>query len=76
MPSEDDCVCGKTYAEFRTGETFASVRQLLWVPSDDSSRWRHKRRHSVLGFWRELKLRMWAFHMQECQWYRDADGGR
>lgn len=48
-----------TYDEFRTGLTFREVRSMMRVGGDDSSRWRQLRRHSVLGFWRELKLAMW-----------------
>jgi hypothetical protein len=49
-----------TYDEFRTGLTFAEVRRMLWVGSDDPRDWRYKRRHTVLGFWHQLKLQLWA----------------
>jgi hypothetical protein len=26
-----------------------------------------KRRHGVLGYWHELKLKMWAEHIKECE---------
>ena len=49
-----------TYQEFRTGFTFADIRQMLWSYSDDPRDW-HKgvTRRTVLGKWREIKLRMW-----------------
>jgi hypothetical protein len=51
-----------TYEDFRTGLTFRDVRQMLWVASSDSSKWRHKRRNTVLGHWRAIKLAMWREH--------------
>lgn len=58
-----------TYRAFRTGLTFRDVRAMMWTPEDDPSSWRSKRRRSVLGFWRELKLQMWEQIKQE----RDGD---
>lgn len=60
--------CGMSYQEFRTGLTFATVRQMMFVGPDPST-WRHKRRHSVLGFWHELKQQLWLSHMN------DEEGG-
>jgi hypothetical protein len=60
------CVCGVTYAEFRTGLTFADVRRMMWCASDDPKMWRSKRRRSVLGFFRELKLNMFDAHHGYC----------
>jgi hypothetical protein len=57
------CVCGCTYEECKTGLTFADVRKMMWRASDDPKEWRQKRRRSVLGFWKELKLELWEqFH--------------
>ena len=47
------------YDAFRTGITFREARRMLWVHDDDRTRWRHKRRHTVLGFMHELKLMLW-----------------
>lgn len=55
--------CGISYQDFRTGLTFAEVRNMMFVGSDDCGQWRHKRRHSVLGFWHELKLQAWLYHL-------------
>lgn len=51
------------YHEFRTGLTFRGVRRMLWVNNDDPSTWRYKRRHTVLGFWHQLKLQLWAQYL-------------
>ena len=59
--------CGMTYEKFRTGATFGEVAQMLWVDNPDPSTWRQKTRHTVLGFWRELKLRMWDEHKALCE---------
>jgi len=48
-----------TYEQFRTGLTFAEVRAMLWSHDPDPRTWRYKRRRTVLGFWRQLKLQMW-----------------
>lgn len=50
------CVCGAVYTALRTGMTFGEVRAMMWRADPP---WRHRRRHSVLGYWRELKLSMW-----------------
>ena len=51
------------YEEFRTGLTFATVRAMLWSPSDDPSTWRHKRRGTVLGMWRQMKAEMYERYL-------------
>lgn len=55
------CVCGCTYEQHRTGLTFRDVRRLM-IDQEDPNRpgwWRQKRRRSVLGYWRELKIHLW-----------------
>lgn len=47
-----------TYAEFRTGYTFRDVYHMIY------SR-RFKRRRGVLGYWHELKKRMYAEYLRE-----------
>jgi hypothetical protein len=42
---------------------------MLWIADEDSSRWRYKRRGTVLGFWHSLKLAMWF----EAQRREDAE---
>ena len=55
------CACGCTYAEHRTGLTFRDVRQMMFDQPDPNREgwWRQKRRRSVLGFWREIKIHSW-----------------
>ena len=57
------CRCGLTYHDFRTGLTFAEVRAQMWRAAPP---WRYRRRHGVLGYWRQLKLAAWAIHVAEC----------
>jgi hypothetical protein len=59
--------CGLKYDDMRTGLTFGDVFQMLWVPDDDSEKWRYKRKGTVLGFWRMLKLDMWREHLAMCR---------
>ena len=60
------CVCGAEYRAFRTGLTFSDVRQMMRVGSNNPNDWRNKRRHGVLGYWRELKLQLWHMEHGEC----------
>jgi hypothetical protein len=55
------CACGCTYAEFRLGLSFSEARKMLWnQPDPNRPGWfRQKRRRSVLGLLRELKLHHW-----------------
>lgn len=57
--------CGQTYRDLRTDLTFTLVRRMLFTAGPGP--WRQKRRHSVLGFWRELKLQLWAYHLDACE---------
>lgn len=45
------------YSEFRTGLTYREVYYVIW-----GRRW--KRRHGVLGKWRELKQAMYAEYLE------------
>jgi len=47
------------YDSFRTGLTFATVRQMLWSESEDPHEWRRKGRGTVLGLWHQLKMEMY-----------------
>jgi hypothetical protein len=62
-------VCGWTYAELRTGHTYREVRAMLWVNSPDPADWRYKRRGTVLGLWRSIKLTLWQQHLTECAYH-------
>ncbi len=66
-PRSEKCPhCGMTYGELRTGLTYGDVFLMLWSYSEDSSTWRYKGRHIVLGLWMSLKLDMWRAHLSEC----------
>lgn len=45
-----------SYADFRTGLTFADVYGMTY-----GRKW--KRRNGVLGYWRELKMRMYEDYL-------------
>lgn len=62
-------VCGLRYSALRTGLTFRKVRRMMISASPDPRDWRHKRRRSVLGYWRELKLMEWRYHLDACEHY-------
>lgn len=68
----DECECGLTYEEFRTGLSYAAVYSTLWVDNPETSMWRYKRRHTVLGVWKAIKRLMWRDHVYLCeQWSRE-----
>ena len=63
----DDCpYCGAKYSEFRTGLTFADVKQMFWTASPDSADWKYCRRNTVLGKWHEIKVELWDRHLDGC----------
>lgn len=47
------------YDRFRTGLTYQDVFDLLKDNEENSSKWRYKRRRTVLGFWHQLKKEMY-----------------
>lgn len=62
------------YDRFRTGLRYRDVYRMLWSPSQDSRDWRYKRRGTVLGLWRQLKLEMWAeLHRREDERERERE---
>jgi hypothetical protein len=62
------CACGATYDEFRTGQTFKSVRAMMRDdPHPVHGGWRQKRRRCVLGYWHELKRGMWELMHGYCE---------
>ena len=66
--NEDTClVCGLKYRSLRTGYTYAEVRMLLWVGDPDYSKWKYKRRNTVLGLWWSIKQSLWKQHLIECE---------
>ena len=68
------CACGQAYDEFRTGETFASIRRMMRDdPHPEHGGWRQKRRHCVLGYWHEYKIRMFELAHGYCEEQYGAD---
>lgn len=59
--------CDLTYDELRTGLTYSDVYEQFWIGSEDPSMWANKRRHTILGRWREIKLGMWQEHLEMCE---------
>jgi hypothetical protein len=47
--------------------SYQEVFTLLMDNSDDSSDWRNKTRHTVLGKWHEIKKLWWELHLEECK---------
>ena len=63
--------CGLRYADFRCSlRTKEEVYAQMFVHSEDSSKWRYKRKGSILGYWHMVKQREWQQHLNEC--YFDA----
>ncbi len=58
----EPCPCGGIYKKLRTGMTYKEVRRSM-----DPDRWKGRRRSSVLGQWREIKLRLWDDIHQACE---------
>jgi hypothetical protein len=46
---------------------FGEVRMMLWVGNPDYSKWRYKRRRTVLGLWHQIKKSMWDEHVLICE---------
>jgi hypothetical protein len=59
------------YDEFRTGLTFRDVKRMLYVHNADSSKWRYRRRGTVLGFHHALKLQLY-YQMADARPARSA----
>lgn len=59
--------CGIRYGDLRTGETFQTIKDMLWVDDDDYRNWRHKRKGTVLGLWFQIKQSLWRDHLKQCE---------
>ena len=72
--SPGPCVCGGTYKEHRLGMTFAEVRRMMWDQEDHNRLgwWRQKRRRSVLGYMRELKIHSFYAIHRYCETEMEA----
>ncbi len=56
------------YMEFRTGYDYADIYQMLRLECEAGKR-QHVTRHTVLGKWHEIKLRMFE---QICEAYHET----
>jgi len=68
--------CGLRYRDFRTEHTYKSVRDMLWVASDNPEHWVYKRRGSVLRLWHKLKMELWDEHVRYCELQADQADDR
>lgn len=70
MPNADDACthCDLTYGDMRTGLSYSDIYMMLWSFRSDSSTWKYKRRHTVLGLWRSIKIDMWKHHLKSCSY--------
>ena len=69
--SESCPFCGLRYKNFRCSlRTKEEVYAQMFVHSEDSSKWRYKRKGGILGYWHMVKQREWQQHLNEC--YFDA----
>lgn len=71
-------ICGILYDDFRTGEKFSTIKDMLWVGDEDPENWRYKRRNTVLGLWHQLKEKLWLDHIEmhddeDDDYYEDED---
>ena len=59
----------REYKKFRTGYTYHEVSDMLWYSDPWHCAHHTRRRHSVLGKWREIKREMWDHyqHMQRTE---------
>lgn len=57
------CTCQTTYKELKTGFTFNDIRQMLYKESKEKRERNNEHmfitRHTILGRWHEMKLRIW-----------------
>jgi hypothetical protein len=54
------------YSKFRTGLTYYDVYYLVWGR-------KHKRRNTVLGYWHELKQKMYTHYINLYTMYSDPN---
>jgi hypothetical protein len=64
----DGCPLACRYRDFHVFDRngFAETVQSLYVETDDPSKWRYKRRRTILGMMHEHKRDLWKQHTQGC----------
>ena len=74
-PQASTCeYCGLEYDDFKTNETFETIRDMLWIDSDRPEDWNYKGRHTILGKWHQIKQSDWRSHIKECE--EQSEGGQ
>jgi hypothetical protein len=67
------CDCEIIYKEFRTGLSFKDIRKDLKVEQErkyrDYNEYMFVTRHTVLGRWREIKLKMFSQFQKDLEKY-------
>lgn len=58
--------CGMLYHDFRTGLSFSDIWAWYWTSDEDSSKWRYKRRRTILGKWHQTKKEGWRMHVEHA----------
>lgn len=51
------------YDKFTTGYTYREISDMIWYQSDWHAAHHTRRRHTVLGKWREIKLEMYERYL-------------
>jgi hypothetical protein len=51
------------YDEFPTGLTYPEVLAMFWMDDSDSSKWKYKRRNTILGKWHQIKKEMYEEYL-------------
>jgi hypothetical protein len=71
----DKCdVCGITYRQLNTGMSYRDIWALFVDNHEDTSLWRYKRRHTILGKWHQIKKELWRYHTEvACPNSRDYE---
>ncbi len=59
----------REYKAFRTGYTYHEVSDMLWHREEWHPAHHTRRRHSVLGLWKQIKREMWDYyqHMRSSE---------
>lgn len=52
----------REYRKFRTGYTYREVSDMIWYQDDWHQAHHTRRRHAVLGKWKEIKREMWEHY--------------
>ncbi len=64
----------KEYDQFRTGLSFIEIWEMLKIEQREGKR-RHVTRHTILGKWHEIKLRMFA-DFEDSRYFNALHAGK